>query len=69
MGRTVDEAYSGGKIKGSVFDVLNLRFLIRQLNEHVLWALRYLSLKVRREVWIGAIRFFGHWHIDRKLRQ
>lgn len=56
MGRTVDEAYLGGKIKGSVLDVLTLRFLIRQLNGNVLWAVRYLSLKVRREVWIGAIR-------------
>lgn len=45
----MDGVCLGGKIDGSVFYVLNLRFLIRQLNGHVLWAVRYLSLKFRRE--------------------
>lgn len=45
----------GDKINGSVLYALHLRFLIRQLSGHVLWAVRCLSLKFRREVRIGDI--------------
>lgn len=50
MEGTVGGVCLGGKINGSALYVLNLRFLIRQLNGHVLWAVSYLSLRFRREV-------------------